>query len=77
MELDLSHSISDRNIQLEQTLLDKLLSQYVQRYIVQMNRLDTIKTFIHDNTYHNIESGHHTAYKYIVNKDSNTPTRIL
>ena len=77
MELDLSHSISDRNIQLEQTLLDKLLSQYVQKYIVQMNRLVTIKTFIHDNTYHNIESGHHIAYKYIVNKDSDTPTRII
>ena len=42
-----------------------------------MNRLDTIKTFIHDNTYHNIESGHHIAYKYIVNKDSDTPTRII
>ena len=77
MELDLSHSISDRNIQLEHTLLDKLLSQYVQKYIVQMNRLDTIKTFIHDNTYHNIELGHHIAYKYIVNKDSDTPTRII
>ena len=77
MELDLSHSILDRNIQLEQTLLDKLLSQYVQKYIVQMNRLDTIKTFIHDNSYHNIESGHHIAYKYIVNKDSDTPTRII
>ena len=77
MELDLSNSISDRNIQLEQTLLDKLLSQYVQKYIVQMNRLDTIKTFILDNTYHNIESGHNIAYKYIVNKDSDTPTRII
>ena len=77
MELDLSHSISDRNIQLEQTLLDKLLSEYVQNYIDQMNRLDTVKTFIHDNTYHNIESGHHIAYKYIVNKDSDTPTRII
>lgn len=77
MELDLSNSISDRNIQLEQTLLDKLLSEYIQKYIVQMNRLDTVKTFIHDNTYHNIESGHHIAYKYIVNKDSDTPTRLI
>lgn len=77
IKLDLSNSIDGRNTQLEQALLDKLLPEFIQKYVAQMDRLDAVKTFVHDNTYHGIESGDHIAYKYIVNKDSNAPTRLV
>lgn len=76
MELDLSHSIADRDIELELSLLEKLYSEYILKYVEQMGRIDTVEHFVHDNTYHNIESGHHIAYKYII--DSNTKdTRLI
>lgn len=89
MKVDSSHSISNSvsqsvansssnsNIENEQTLLDKLKSEYVSRFVDEMNRLKRVAALVHDNTYHNIESPHHIAYKYKVNKDEKYPTRLI
>ncbi len=69
MKFDETHSVKNRDLKLEETLLHDLYGQYIDRYINEMSRLDSQKDFIHDNTYHGIESGHHIAYKYIVEKN--------
>ena len=66
-------SVPDRDEEFEKKQNEIRIRMYIKKFLDRMALLDQCsKDFVHDNTYHNIDSGHHIAYKYKVGKDGET-----
>lgn len=71
--MEINGSVPNRNEAFEKKQSEMMIRKYIQKYLDRMARLDECeKNFLHDNTFHNIDSGHHIAYKYKVGKNGET-----
>lgn len=71
MDLDLDNSIEYRDILVEKELLTKYYSEYLQKYITRISKLDELDEFTLENLYHKHNAPNHIMYK-LVRDDGST-----
>ena len=66
MDLELSNSIKNRDILLEQRLLDKYFTEYRQKYITRISKLEELCKFKSENSYNGQNAPNHIMYKLVM-----------
>lgn len=69
---DRAGSIKERDAELETELMTQFHSEYVNHYITRIERLESVKDFVRDDSYHDIRASHHIMYKLKVGENGET-----
>ncbi len=76
MNIDRAESVTNRDLELEQRILEELYGEYKAKYVRRIKSLDKLKgVFVEDNSFNGVKAGHHIMYKLLCGKDGSTELR--
>lgn len=69
---DNNQSVEGRDYKFETEVMERMYGEYVQKYINRILLMDKEKTYVHDDSFHNVKSHNHIMYKCIVGPNGGT-----